>query len=243
MEIIGISKHTEIHLSCHLISSWLLLWLGTGEEWRQMQEERWNTYISRSLVMDLMGISARHRASRFMEFKYGHRVVSEGDFWVHMHPSLCRKRLKAKRRDPACQPRRDSVTQPWHLLFWVQEMLSQKKMWQIFLFFFHTGIWELELPGRQSKERVGHPKWLAKACLARSSASHGPSRLLLSQAESETKIPSLGCEDGGKWARTWEQAVKDLPSSFRTHTYLENVNYPPEPQFPHMWDGFEEPTR
>lgn len=38
------------------------------------------------------------------------------------------------------------------------------------------------------------------------------------------------------------QAVKDLPSSFRTHTYLENVNYPPEPQFPHMWDGFEEPT-
>lgn len=34
----------------------------------------------------------------------------------------------------------------------------ESKMWQIFLFFFHTGIWELELPGRQSRERVGHPK-------------------------------------------------------------------------------------
>lgn len=38
------------------------------------------------------------------------------------------------------------------------------------------------------------------------------------------------------------QAEKDLPTSFRTHEHLENVNYLPEPQFPHMWDGFEEPT-
>lgn len=87
--------------------------------------------------MDLMGISARHRASRFMEFKCGHRAFSEGDFRVHMNPSWCRKRLKAKRRDPACQPRRDSVIQPWHLLFWVQEMLSQKKnVADIFIFSF-----------------------------------------------------------------------------------------------------------
>lgn len=192
--------------------------------------------------MDLMGISARHRASRFMEFKCGHRAFSEGDFRVHMNPSWCRKRLKAKRRDPACQPRRDSVIQPWHLLFWVQEMLSQKKCGRYFYFFLHTGIWELELPGRQSKERVGHPKWLAKACLARSSASHGHPDFSYLRLSQKQKYQVLAVRMEGSKQGLDSQAVKDLPPSFRTHEHLENVNYPPELQFPHMWDGFEEPT-
>lgn len=30
------------------------------------------------------------------------------------------------------------------------------------------------------------------------------------------------------------QTVKDVPPSFRTHGYLENVAHPPESQFPYM---------
>lgn len=142
-----------------------------------------------------------------MEFKYGHWIFSEGDSWVNTNPSWFRHRLKVKRRDLVCQPGRDNVIQPWHLLFWVQEMLSQKICSRYFYFSLTLESESLNCQAvsqERERERVGHPKWLAKACLARSSASHRPSRFLLSQAESETEIPSLGCEDGGKQAQTPE---------------------------------------
>lgn len=57
------------------------------------------------------------------------------------------------------------------------------------------------------------------------------SYLRLSQKQ---KYQVLAVRMEGSKHKLQSQRVKDVPPSFRTHGYLENVTHPPEPQFPYM---------